>query len=386
LAIGFFVSVYCILHTYVFYPAFMLMLASVKKNKNKDFYFSAQEFPEITIVCAAYNEEKVIEETIRSTFATNYPKQNITFLVGTDSCSDKTVSIIKKLQSEFTGLKLLEFTRRTGKIGIINKLMSEAKTSVLIMTDANVYFTPTTLHELVKHFKNNSLGLVCGNIIKKPANTGAVTQSELSYMNFENRLKYAESVNCGIVIGAEGGCYAVRKEILTEIPSHFIADDFFITCLALKNKKQIVFERDAIAHEELAAETSGEFRRKARIATGNFQNLFFFMSLALQVWTKTGICFFSHKILRWKTPFLFINCLVIEILLFNTHPFFRVAFFSQIALLILPLLNWILTKTGIKIKPLIVLSHFMLMNAALLVGFFRYLRGVKSSVWEPVKR
>ncbi|HXB39624.1 MAG TPA: glycosyltransferase [Bacteroidia bacterium] len=383
--IFFFVCAYAMLHTYILYPATMLLFAWGKKNKNKEL-FTNEELPEITIICAAYNEEKVIEEKIRSTFKTNYPGQKITFLIGSDNCSDRTVEIIKKLQNEFTGLKLVEFTSRTGKIGIINALVAEVKTSIIVMTDANVYFNPATLFELVKHFKNNTTGMVCGNIIKKPLNSAAVTQSELSYMNFENKLKYAESINFGIVVGAEGGCYAVRKEILKEIPVRFIADDFFITCLVLQSKKNIVFEKEALANEELLADTSREFRRKARIATGNFQNLFYFSRIVLRLWTITSFCFISHKVFRWKTPFYFITCFIISILLFKVHLIFQITFFGQVALLVLPFLNALLTGIGIKIKPLISLSHFMMMNAALLIGFIRFCKGVKSSVWEPVKR
>ncbi len=378
-------SALAMLHTYVLYPALMLIIGSMKRKPGV-LYSDPDELPEVTVICAAYNEEKVIEEKVHSTFNTTYPLNKITFLIGTDNCSDITVPLIQNLQNKYRELKLVEFTQRTGKIGILNTLIKQAKGSVLIMTDANVFFKPDTILEMVKHFKDEKIGLVCGQISKRPLNKEAVTQSELQYMNFENRLKLSESNAFGIVMGAEGGCYAIRKELIKDVPANFNVDDFFITCLALKERKNIVFEEKAISFEDVAANIKGEFRRKARIATGNFQNLFHFKGLWLRFWSATGFAFLSHKVLRWITPFLFLLNVLAVIYLFKAAMFFRVVLYVQVALILLTLLSSALSGAGIKIKPLIALSHFMIMNLALAVGFFRYLSGVKSSVWEPVKR
>jgi len=382
LVIVFCLSALAMLHTYVLYPALLLLFAG---NKKKETVFSeAGELPNLTLICAAYNEEKVIEEKIHSVFNTTYPANKITFLIGTDACGDRTVTIIKKLQERYSGLKLIEFTSRTGKIGILNNLCGAAESPVLAMTDANVFFKPETLFELVKQFKDTDVGMVCGHVIKRPLNSEAVTQSEWQYMNFENRLKSAESRMMGLVMGAEGGCYALRKELFSEVPGHFNVDDFFISCLVLRKKKKILFADSAIAYEDVATDTKGEFRRKARIATGNFQNLFYFKDLLYRFWSATAFAFFSHKVLRWITPFLFLLNFVAAALLFKVHIFFAIVFFTQLFLLLLPLLHsaWL----ALGLKPLVALSHFMRMNAALLLGFLRYCKGVKSSIWEPVKR
>lgn len=372
-----------ILHTYLFYPA-LLMIASAGKKPPAP--AQPAELPDLTIVCAAYNEQKVIEEKIHSTFRSTYPAGKIKLLIGTDNCSDRTVEIIRRLQDQYKGLVLTEFTTRTGKIGIINALCQQADTSLLVMTDANVFFNPDTLERLVHHFSDEKVGMVCARVVKRAVNRHGVTHTELRYMNLENRLKYAESNLMGLVMGAEGGCYALRRTLFRKIPGHFIADDFFITCLVLRARSKVVFDNEAIVHEDVEADTRGEFRRKARIATGNFQNLFYFRDLFYRFWTATAFAFFSHKALRWFTPFLFLFNMLACVFLRDYGFVFQCILFVQVGLILLPLLNALATTTGIKLKPLAALSHFMLMNAALAVGFFRYLRGVKNSVWEPVKR
>ncbi|HXU27267.1 MAG TPA: glycosyltransferase [Bacteroidia bacterium] len=373
-------------HTYVVYPFLLYVFSKSKKENTENLFKPTDELPSIAVICAAYNEERVIVEKIESIFTTHYPKEKISFYIGTDACSDSTVSIIKKLQEKYPTLKLVEFTERSGKINILNKLCSVAHADVFVMTDANVFFREDTFFELIKHFKKEDVKLVCGNIVKRALNQETVTKNELQYLNFENFLKSAESNLWQIVIGAEGGCYALRKSSYLNIPPHFIADDFFITCHVLSSKGKILFEKNAMVYEDASAETKGEFRRKARIATGNFQNLAYFKHLLSNPFSKIGFAFLSHKVLRWLTPFFFILNSVCCVFLATDNFLFEYILAMELAILFSPVLNALFEKMGIKIKPLISASHFVVMNRALFVGFIRYCKGVTSSVWQPVRQ
>ena len=373
-------------HTYVIYPFLLFVVSKNKTDKSVIQYQPNDNLPEIAVICAAYNEEVVIAQKIESIFNTTYPKEKVTFYIGTDACNDDTVTIIKKYQEKIPLLKLVEFTERSGKINIINKLCSLAQAPILIMTDANVYFKENTFYELVKNFKDDEVKMICGNISKRALNTETVTKNELHYFNFENFLKNAESKLWNIVIGAEGGCYALRKENYSNIPSNFTVDDFFITCTILMVKGKILFKESALVYEDVKADTDSEFRRKARIATGNFQNLVYFKSLLKKPFSKIGFAYLSHKVLRWLTPFFFLLNCICCISLINSCFIFKYVFVAEIFLLLFPLLNKLFMNVGIKIKLLISITHFIIMNFALFVGFMRYCKGVSNSVWQPVKR
>lgn len=382
----FFFSTCAILHTYILYPLLLYIFSKNKVNLNNDQFQPNDNLPEIAIICAAYNEAGVIARKIESTFNTSYPLDKITFFIGTDACTDNTVALIKTLQGKYPSLKLIEFNERTGKINIINTLCTLAQSPIFIMTDANVYFKESTFYELVKHFKDPSIKMVCGNIIKRPLNNETITKNELGYFNFENFLKAAESRLWSIVIGAEGGCYAISKDAFTKVPTNFTVDDFFITCNVLLHKLKIIFEEKALAYEDIAADTEGEYRRKTRIATGNFQNLIYFKSLLKNPFSKIGFAYISHKVLRWLTPFFFLLNTICCIFLANTYSLFKYIIVFEMGLLLFPLINNLLIKLGIKIKIAISLSHFIIMNYALFVGFIRYNKGVTNSIWQPIKR
>jgi hypothetical protein len=66
-------------------------------------------------------------------------------------------------------------------------------------------------------------------------------------------------------------------------------------------------------------------------------------------------------------------------------PYF-LAFLLQFLLLLSPVIDHILRKIRIQSLPLHFISHFVLMNMAMLAGFFRFAGGIKSNVWQPTKR
>jgi cellulose synthase/poly-beta-1,6-N-acetylglucosamine synthase-like glycosyltransferase len=371
-----------VLHTYVVYPLWLLIFTQDKQMDSGQFLIT-DELPEVAILMAAYNEEKVIGDKIKSVLHTTYPLDKIKFYIGSDASTDKTDEIVKAYQKENEAIKLFQFGGRTGKSEIINELSDKATEKLFILTDANVLFREDTIFNLIRHFKNSNKAQVCANIVKVSASNKGIATQEKSYIAIENKVKYKESVRWKVVMGAEGGCYAIRKINFAKVPKNFFMDDFYITMNVIEQKKEIVFDKEAICYEDVPTESLEEFKRKVRISIGNFQNLARYKDLLSVFWEGIGFAFLSHKVFRWITPFLLINCFISSfILMFYDHlfiPFFLIQLFGCM----MPVLEWLL---NINFGPFRFVSHFYLMNLALLKGFIVYVKGVESNVWQPTKR
>ncbi len=373
-------SSFLILHTYVFYPLFMILIYR-NSNHNHLLFYSDDELPSIAILIAAHNEEKVIEKKILSVFNTNYPSSKLKIFIGSDASTDRTDEIISNLTNTYSNIEFIKFKGRVGKISIINHLQSLCDESVLILSDANVIFKQNTIFELVKYFKDSNVGLVSANIIKESSNNDGISYQEKKYLNFENKIKASESYAFNFIMGAEGGCYAIRNNLFSKVPSNFIVDDFFITMQVLERKNYALLNNLAICIEDVTTDISSEYRRKVRISSGNFQNLFFFKHLLFDF---SSICFafWSHKVLRWLTPFFIFICLFSSVFLIPYHKFF--IWISCIQLLLLfPLFNYFFKFNNVFLK---FIAHFYLMNFALFEGFIKFIKGIKSSIWEPINR
>ncbi len=382
LLIIFIFCVSAILHSYVFYPL-LLFLVAPKRNIYINVYSKDENLPQVSILMAAFNEEKVINEKIKSVFETDYPLDKITFYIGSDASTDKTNEIIKAWSEKYSQVKFVEFKGRTGKSAIINQLAHLSNSEIFILTDANVMFKKETIFNLIRHFKNKNKGQVCAGIIKVSDINSGIASQEKSYIALENKIKYNESLIWNVVMGAEGACYAIRKENFAEIPPKFYMDDFFITMNVIEQGKEIVFDNEAVCYEDVPTQSSEEFKRKVRISIGNFQNLFRYKKMLLPIWKGTTFAFWSHKVFRWLTPFFLIAALLSSFLLAFSFKYFVPLSALQIIGFLMPVIDKVFK---VNFKPLKFISHFYLMNLALLKGFLIFTKGVQSNVWQPTKR
>ena len=384
LQILFWFSVCLIFHSYVIFPI-ILYFSAKSKTENTEIFKNDNNLPGISVIMASYNEEKNIEKKIITTLNTDYPYNKTEFLIGSDNSSDNTDYIIKKYAKIYPQIKFYPFAERTGKTGIINFLKNKAENDILIMTDTKVFFKKNTLYNLVKHLKNKNIDIVGGILKNSKRNRHDVSVPEDTYMKNEMIMKYREGLAGKCSMGVFGAVYAIKKEALSIIPSNFKVDDFFITMKVIEKERGVIFEKNAVADEEITGDFKEEFKRKVRIATGNFQNLFYFMHILKRPFRKASFYFFSHKVIRWAGPFLIASAVISNIMLLN-YSLYKITFLFFILSVTFAVLDLILKNTGINIKLFRYFTHFYGMNIALAIGFFNYLKGVESGTWEPSKR
>lgn len=359
--------------TYVGYPFWQKLFPGKQVQLNYP-----DQWPTVSVIFAAYNEREVIEQKIESIFNTNYPLDKVEVWIGSDKSNDGQDDLIKHLQKKYAALNLHINTERCGKSTTINSLVEKSNGSVLVATDANIIFQPNTLKELVAPTLQG-YAATAGHL---QYNSGSsheegTASHERTYLNAENAIKRAESRKYGFCLGMEGGIYAMRAEHWLPIPPNTYMEDFFQTMQLIQNGQRIYFNEKAVGLEDVSTSQGEEFKRKIRISIGNWQNLKRFWPLLFQRPYPLGFAFISHKILRWVTPHLYI----IAVLFGGLISPWRLWFVPLIAL---PLSEWVIQKSiGPSERAL---SYFYNMNRALLIGFFKFLKGVESSVWQPTKR
>lgn len=357
--------------TYGLYPAVRLLRLRRSKQAPQDLEFQ----PEVSIIFAAYNEKEVIEEKIHSIYTTDYDTTKISVFIGSDQSNDGTDEIITSLQSKYPSLHLYRTTERTGKSGIMNILAEIATGSILIATDANIIFKEDTIVQLVASFHSQKVAAVAGALTYSGKASNNTAKTEGAYLNLENAIRQSESQCFGFCLGMEGGLYAIRKDLWKPIPKATFMEDFFQTMQLLVDDYNIAFNPKAIGYEEVSTSLDEEFKRKIRISLGNFQNLKRFRSVLLKKFWPLGYAFLLHKVLRWFTPHIIIVLLLALLL----NPITQI--YGLVLLALLPV-QFLLVKFKIH-GPI---AYFCAMNTAMLIGHFRYLKGVSSSVWEPTKR
>jgi hypothetical protein len=98
-----------------------------------------------------------------------------------------------------------------------------------------------------------------------------------------------------------------------------------------------------------------------------------------------ALAFFSHKILRWLCPFALIGLALLNILLLG-RPIYRYTFCAQAAFYLICLIGWVAPGRSVPVRLLRVGAMFVGMNAALLVGFWRWLSDSQRGAWQRTAR
>jgi cellulose synthase/poly-beta-1,6-N-acetylglucosamine synthase-like glycosyltransferase len=381
----FWLPVILLVYSYLVYPL-ILRILSHRRKPNSIVYAPNDDLPLVTILMAVHNEQEVLREKITSIIDNSYPTDRIRILIGSDASTDNTNSILEEMSSSIEQLSCFCFSQRRGKALIINELAGKSPEGVLIITDANVVMHRDTVFQMVKHFRNSEIGLVDSNMMHKGLKMSGISVPENAYISREVRIKYNESLIWGTMMGPFGGCYAIRKKLYCDVPDLFLVDDFFINMKVITSGHKAIMEPGAMVTEDVSNSLRDEYRRKIRIAAGNFQNLNYFFRHLFSGIPGLSFSFISHKVLRWFGPFFLISAFASTLWLSREDVFFQYMLVLQVAVIILPLIDYLLGKIKIHILILRFITHFISMNFALLVGFVKFLRGVKTNVWQPTRR
>ena len=383
----FWLSLFIVFYTFVGYGLVLYFLVKVRRilKGRRVAPDLNQNFPTLTLVVAAYNEEDLIIEKIQNTLALNYPAGKLDLLFITDGSSDKTPDLI----ALYPEIKLMHSSDRNGKIHAIHRAMDEVNSEIVVFTDANTFLNKDALRLIARHYADPKVGAVSGEKRVMQDVVSDATAGEGFYWKYESTLKKWDS-ELYSVVGAAGELFSVRRSLYKQVESDTILDDFMISMLIAQQGYRIIYEPDAYASELSSDNIKEELKRKVRIAAGGIQSVLRLKKLFLPfdfpvLWFQ----YISHRVLRWTiTPFLMILVFFLNIVLcFRSEDgIYILIMAAQILFYGAALAGWLLEKRKIKVKALFVPYYFCIMNYAVIAGINRYYKGTQSAAWEKAKR
>ena len=340
--------------------------------------------PDVSMVISAYNEEKVIEKKIRNFLEIDYPEEKIRLFIGSDGSNDGTNEILKRYEGEKIKISLYE--QRRGKTAVLNNLIPQTEGSIIIFSDADTFYQPDAVKKIVRHFADKNVGAVCGRLIlSNPDEKNVGGWGEKIYWVYENKIKQIEGI-IKTTIGATGGIYAIRKSLFNKVPENKnIACDFFTPVKIAGSGFDVIYEGEAKAAEKTAMSIRKEFSRKIRIGVQNFRVIPMLVPYLNPLKGFIAFGLWSHKIIRWFTPFLLISLFVINVLLAD-KPFYKAVLIVQAVFLIFTLIGFILQFFGKKMFIFSAPFYYITINAALFIAFFKSIFTTQKPTWETNER
>ena len=385
----FWISLFIVFYTYVGYGLLLYLLVKIKERLLGTVKIKTQDgdLPDVTLLIAAYNEEKIVDDKMSNCKEINYPADKLKITWITDGSTDKTNDKLSAYSNAFVYFE----PKRGGKTAALNRAMKFINTDIIIFTDANTMLNKEAIIEIVMAFFNPRVGCVAGEKRISLARNGNVSsRGEGAYWRYESTIKDLDS-RLNTAVGAAGELFAVRKNLYEFVEEDTLLDDFVISMRIAEKGYKIKYCKNAYAVESGSLNMEEEKKRKVRIAAGGIQSVVRLSSL-LNIFRFPLLSFqyISHRVLRWTiTPVLLILLLPLNITLVvkDFYSGYTILLIFQIIFYLASLIGKLAEENGNKQNVFILPYYFMFMNFNLFAGL-RYLllkrRG--DGTWEKARR
>lgn len=372
----FWLSVFGVVYPYLGYPVVLWGLGHFLGRRRQIESGDAPFYPSVSMIIPVCNEEKRVERKIDNTAALRYPADRLQILFVSDGSTDRTTELIRKWASG--AMTLIELPVRQGKGAALNAGLDHAKYDILVFSDAAIELEPDALRHIVRGFCDPEIGCISGE--DKIAESGG----EAWYGRYELLVRRLES-KVHSIVGASGSFYAQRRELCGPFLEG-MAPDFLSVLRTVERGFRAVSEPEAVGAMTSVKDSKQEFERKVRTLIRGMTTLFSHARvLNLLRFGMFAFEVLSHKVLRWAVPFFLVMTLASSITLLGS-TWFNLAVIVQAVFYIAALLafsGWRYIRHSLLGK---VAFYFSMVNAAILVAWFKYWKGVRQELWTPSQR
>jgi cellulose synthase/poly-beta-1,6-N-acetylglucosamine synthase-like glycosyltransferase len=331
----------------------------------------------VSLIVAAHDEQDVIGAKVRNALALDYPRELLQVLVACDGCTDATAQRARE-----AGADIVLELGRAGKIAAQDAAVERARGEIVAFSDANALWEPGALRELVAAFADPRVGYVCGRVrFVQSADGAEATNQEGLYWRYEMALRACESRLRSITAG-NGAIYATRREsyiVVDPIMGHDLSFPFNM----VKRGWRAIEVPSAGAVEKMVPSIEGEWQRKRRMMSHTWPIVLRGGMLSPRGYSPSyALMIFSHRLLRYLTPFLHAFALVANFALVagGADTLYTVTLVLQLALLACAVCAGVLPA-----RLLLIARYYVLTTASPAAGLWDWLRHGTAASWEAAE-
>ena len=236
------------------------------------------DWPHVTVLVAAHNEEAVIADCLENLMGVDYPADRMLVMPVNDRSSDGTREIVDRVVERYPG-RIVPFHRTGGKPGKAAALKDATelvKTDFIIVFDADYLPSKGLIHRLMAPFFDPEVGAVMGRVV--PNNVGVNLLTRLLDLERSGGYQVDQQarMNMGLVPqygGTVGGIRIAALQAVGGWHDDVLAEDTDLTYRLLLGGWSTVYHNRAECYEEVPQSWAVRIRQIKRWAKGHNQAL-----------------------------------------------------------------------------------------------------------------
>lgn len=231
------------------------------------------EWPAVTAIVPAYNEEGYVGDCIDSLLQNTYPDDCLEIVVIDDGSTDNTLAEARERESDRVRVLHKE---NGGKHSAMNYALETIDSDLVVSVDADSIISPDAIQQLVRTYLwHDEPCAVAGNIKIHYRNSSLERIQALEYIVSINMFRRALD-HLGIVQVVPGCLGLFERETVEKIggfSGETVTEDFDLTLEILKQGYDIHYSGNAIARTEAPTTLRGLHNQRLRWFRGTIQTL-----------------------------------------------------------------------------------------------------------------
>ena len=254
-------------------PLFVGALAIIQwRTKRRRTAPPSGDLPSVSAVVPAFNEAKVICQTIHAVLRSTYP--NLDVIVVDDGSTDDTYQRV--VETFAHDPRVRAFSRPNGGKGqALNYGIGQTQAEIIITLDADTIIRADAIDQLVHHFTDPRVGAVAGNAKVGNRRSLLARWQALEYITTQNLERRAfDILNCITVV--PGAIGAWRRDVILQaggFVGETIAEDADLTFAILRMGHKIEYEEGAIGLTEAPERVRSLLKQRFRWMYGTLQTV-----------------------------------------------------------------------------------------------------------------
>lgn len=371
----FWLSLFGVAYIFVGYPVLVFALSRWRPLRT----IKRPNTQPLSVVIVAHNEAARLPHKIANVLASDDAHLIRELLVASDGSTDDTPAVIGALNE--SRVRLIEFSERRGKPSVLNDVVPQCQSELVVLMDARQDLDRRAIAELAANFADEQVGVVSGELVfRSDRDTTTVSQGIGVYWHYEKFIRKCES-RFRSVPGATGALYALRRSLYRPIPTPTILDDVVIPMQAVTAGYRCLFESAAIAFDHPSDSTSKESIRKRRTVAGAAQLLINHSAWLLPWRNPIWFEFVSHKLIRLASPVLLMMAAIAHFQL-ASHPLYAFLLVCHITFYGSAVAGWLFQRAGRRSSLFGAQLMFVALNAMTVAALWDALRGRFRATWQ----
>ena len=295
-----------------------------------------QQWPLVSILVPAYNEEATIEAALESLLQLDYPNYEIVFV--DDGSTDRTLALARAFDKRGNDVDVhVHGKANAGKWSALNLAFRLAKGEFVLCIDADSRLDPDSLEHLVRAMlRDENIGAVAGQIRVRNRGSILTRLQALEYLNCNGTLRAAQTLTGDVLvvpgplglfrraalqaaweqIGSDRVVDESRGQYAGPYEDDTFAEDFDLSIGLRALGYLITYEPRAVSHTEAPVTVLGLLNQRYRWQRGSIQVL-----RKLRRRASTAAAPLGSRLVAWVSATYVLDLILVPLWLLFGLPF-----------------------------------------------------------------